>query len=213
MPTFYHDSGKGMLIDLHTHTTASDGELSPSGLLARACDQGLTHISITDHDTVAAYADLQVPSALELITGIEFSSRWRRIGVHIVGLQIDLNNETLRMAIEHQQRVRSDRARTIADRLMMTGIDDPLPAVSALADCSTIGRPHFARHLVEIGKVKSPREAFKKYLGAGKVGDVQQGWPTMKQVVDWIESAGGIAVLAHPAHYRLTASKLRELLT
>lgn len=202
-----------MLIDLHTHTTASDGELSPAGLLARACEKGLTHIAITDHDTVAGYAGLQVPAAIELITGIEFSSRWRKIGVHIVGLDIDLNNEKLLGTIEQQQRVRSDRARKIADRLMKTGIADPLSAVSALADGSNIGRPHFARHLVEIGKVKNVQEAFRKYLGAGKAGDVKQGWPTIAEVIDWIESAGGIAVLAHPAHYRLTASKLRELVT
>jgi 3',5'-nucleoside bisphosphate phosphatase len=202
-----------MLIDLHTHTTASDGELQPCDLLARAVQQGLTHIAITDHDTTDAYRDLAVPAGIELISGIEFSSRWRGIGVHIVGLNIDLHSAELHDAITQQQAARESRAREIARKLMKTGIDDPLPAVTALADGSTIGRPHFARHLVAIGKVKSVRDAFKKYLGAGKLGDVKDAWPDLYGVVRWIEAAGGVAVLAHPAHYRLTNSKLRELVT
>ena len=202
-----------MRIDLHTHTTASDGELSPSALLARACEQGLTHIAITDHDTVAAYSELIVPAGLTVIPGIEFSSRWRTIGVHIVGLNLDLTRPVLARAVAEQQAVRSDRAKTIAERLVKLGIDDPLPAVTALAGGSNIGRPHFARHLVATGKVKNVRAAFKKYLGAGKPGDVKQTWAPIEDVVRWINDAGGVAVLAHPAHYRLTQSKLRELTT
>lgn len=200
-----------MRFDLHTHTTASDGELSPAELLLRATDQGLTHIAITDHDTVAGYTDLEVPEGLSLIPGIEFSSRWRKIGVHIVGLNIGLDHPALTQAIAQQQQVRVERAQTIAERLMKLGIEDPLPAVTALAGGSNIGRPHFARHLVATGKVKNIREAFKKYLGAGKAGDVKQTWAPFDEVVGWINNAGGIAVLAHPAHYRLTQSKLQEL--
>ncbi|MEQ8204901.1 MAG: PHP domain-containing protein [Woeseia sp.] len=202
-----------MRIDLHTHTTASDGELSPKELLLRATDQGLTHIAITDHDTVAAYSHLEVPEGLSVIPGIEFSSRWRKIGVHIVGLNIDLDQPALSQAIAQQQQVRSERAQTIAERLVKLGFEDPLPAVSILAGGSNIGRPHFARHLVATGKVKTIREAFKKYLGAGKPGDVKQTWAPIEDVVRWINDAGGVAVLAHPAHYRLTQSKLKELVT
>ncbi len=202
-----------MLIDLHTHTTASDGALTPDELLARAAAQGLTHISITDHDTVAAYATVSVPDTIELISGIELSSRWRGIGIHVVGLNIDLQSATLLAAVEQQQAVRLSRARKIANKLMKTGIDDPLSAVLALADGQTVGRPHFARHLVTIGKVKNVRDAFRKYLGNGKIGDVKDEWVELPEVIDWIHAAGGQAVLAHPAHYRLTQTKLRELVT
>lgn len=201
-----------MLADLHTHSTASDGALKPVELVERALERGITHLAITDHDTVAAY-DTDLPhDRLHVITGIELSTVWRRIGIHIVGLNIDLANTELADGIRQQQDARRRRAETIAKRLVKTGIDDPLPAVTELAGSSTIGRPHFARHLVNIGHVRDLREAYKKYLGDGKTGDVRQHWASLPDVVGWIRAAGGVAVLAHPSHYGQTMTKLRELL-
>lgn len=202
-----------MLADLHTHSTASDGALEPGELIDRALERGITHLAITDHDTVAAYSADLPRDLLHVIPGIELSTVWRKIGVHIVGLNIDLENTELAGGVLQQQEARRRRAETIAKRLMKTGIDDPLPAVTELAGGSTIGRPHFAKHLVDIGHVRDLRQAYKKYLGDGKTGDVRQHWASLPDVVGWIRAAGGVAVLAHPAHYGQTMTKLRELLT
>lgn len=201
-----------MTIDLHCHTTASDGALAPSVLLERALANGVTQLAITDHDTLAGYDLLGSQDKLTLIPGIELSTRWRKIGVHIVGLNVDPANPVLRQGIERQLEAREKRARKIANRLTKLGIDDPLPAVREIANNGNIGRPHFAQHLVDIGLVKDQRQAFRKYLGAGKAGDIRESWADFEDVIGWINHADGIAVLAHPAHYNLTMTKLRELL-
>ncbi len=201
-----------MKFDLHTHSTASDGELSPTDLVERASLKGVTHLAITDHDTTAAYAELGSQAAVTLIPGIELSTRWRKIGVHIVGLGLDLGNNVLNEGIAQQQRARRERAENIATRLAKAGFPDTLSAATELAGRSTVGRPHFARHLAAAGHVRSVEEAFRKYLGDGKLGDVRQHWAPLTDVIEWIRSAGGVAVLAHPAHYRLTRTKLCELL-
>lgn len=204
-----------MLADLHTHSTASDGQLTPQALVERAARHGVTHLAITDHDSIAAYAELPSQAGalpLVLVPGIEFSSQWRGIGIHVVGLNIDLASAALRDAVGRQLDVREQRAVRIAARLEKKGIDNPLSAARALAGHGTIGRPHFAQHLVDIGKVRTVRDAFRKYLGAGKPGDVRNLWPELAEVVGWIRAAGGVAVLAHPSHYRMTATKLRALI-
>lgn len=201
-----------MKFDLHTHTNVSDGQLAPADLLARACQQGVTHLAITDHDTVAAYAALEVPAGLQLIPGIELSTRWRRRGVHVVGLNLDVDNADLQQGILQQQTARTERAAKIANKLVKAGLPDLLEAVIVRAGGSTIGRPHFAQELVATGHVRDVRTAFKKYLGDGKAGDVRDVWPEMAEIVQWIHAAGGIAVLAHPLHYKLTRTKLCELL-
>lgn len=196
--------------DLHTHTNLSDGALSPAELIERALDKGITHLAITDHDTINAYRELP-PSDLTIVPGIELSTRWMKTGIHIVGLNIDLGHPVLQKGIEMQQHARVERAREIAIRLQKLGIPDILSAVTKLAGTSTIGRPHFARILVEHGHSKDMPAAFRKYLGNGKAGDVRHVWPSMTETIRWITQSGGTAVLAHPACYKLTATKLREL--
>jgi len=105
-----------------------------------------------------------------------------------------------------------DRAKIIAEKLTRLNIENPYAAVKALAGGAGIGRPHFARHLVDIGKVRDVQAAFRKYLGNGKIGDVTQGWASMTDVIDWIITAGGVPVLAHPDKYKFTMTKLRALL-
>ncbi len=203
-----------MIRDLHTHSSASDGYLSPQALLAFAASHGVDVISITDHDTVNAYDQLilEEDSAVTLIPGIELSSVWQGRSIHIVGLNIDCRNPELLGGITRQQQARDERAKTIAARLTGLDIDNPYEAVRRLAGEASIGRPHFAKHLVDIGKVRDVRTAFRKYLGTGKIGDVTQGWAPMTDVIAWIIAAGGIPVLAHPAKYKFTTTKLRALL-
>ncbi|HEY8385319.1 MAG TPA: PHP domain-containing protein [Porticoccaceae bacterium] len=200
-----------MLFDLHSHTTASDGALEPQALLRRALDQGVTHLAITDHDTVAAYQQITGSDALQIICGIEFSTTWGKTGIHILGLNIDPSAEAIREGVARQKDSRLQRATMIADQLRKYGVEDALAGARAQAASDHIGRPHFARHLVAIGFVRSEQEAFRKYLGSGKSCDFRQHWAEPRQIVEWIRDAGGTAVLAHPAKYGLTRSRLLAL--
>jgi predicted metal-dependent phosphoesterase TrpH len=203
-----------VIYDLHTHTTASDGALTPTDLIRLAGEHQVDCLAITDHDTLGAFEQTNPASShgLTLIVGIELSTVWNGHGIHVIGLNVDRNNSILIEGISKQQGARISRAKTIAHRLMKTGIDDPLPAVLKIAGNSMIGRPHFARHLVDIGLVKDASTAFRKYLGSGKIGDVKQCWESLPDIVAWISAAGGSPVLAHPAKYGMTWTKLRALI-
>jgi predicted metal-dependent phosphoesterase TrpH len=203
-----------VIIDLHTHTTASDGILSPVELLRHAHENDVDILAITDHDTLDAFKQLngQASKFPELIAGVELSTAWRGCGIHVLGLNVDVSNDILRRGIERQKHARLKRAETIAQRLTKLGIDNPLRAVRTIAGNGSVGRPHFAKHLVDIGFVRDLRTAFRKYLAAGKPGDVNHCWASMQDVVAWILAAGGIPVVAHPAKYRFTMTKLRCLL-
>ena len=201
-----------MKADLHCHTTASDGRLSPPELLQRAADQGVELLAITDHDTVAAYAELpESPAGLRLLPGIELSTLWLGVGVHVVGLGLDLGSPVLADAVARQTRARQERAGIIAARLEKLGFSGALEGARRHAGDAEIGRPHFAAFLVEAGHVKDVERAFHRYLGAGKPGDVKALWPGLDEAVGWIRAAGGVAVLAHPLHYQMTNTKLRRL--
>jgi predicted metal-dependent phosphoesterase TrpH len=204
-----------MLMDLHTHTTASDGSLSPAELVARAVALSVPCISITDHDSIGAYAALpgEVIDGVTVIPGVEFSTTWSGRNIHVLGLNIDPHNEILQRGIQHQQTARNQRAEKIAYRLRTTGINELLEKVRLAANGATIGRPHFAQVLVDEGSVANLKQAYRKFLGNGKPGDVRQYWAEMTHVIDWICASGGTAVLAHPLHYQLTATKLRQLCT
>lgn len=202
-----------VIYDLHTHTNASDGLLSPEALADLALSRGVSVLSITDHDTVAGCEQLagSAPAGLTLVPGIELSTSWRGRGLHVVGLRVDPANATLAAGIAAQQRARRTRAEKIAHRLERRGAGRLLDAAERHAGHAPIGRPHFARALVETGAARDMKTAFRRYLGAGKAGDVRDGWASLDDVIAWIHAAGGEAVLAHPAKYRLTATKLREL--
>jgi len=203
-----------MIYDLHSHSNASDGALDPSALLRHAADSGVDALAITDHDTLDAFGRIDGPAAgVQLITGIELSTTWRRIGVHVVGLDIDPASAVLRRGVEAQQEARCERARIIARRLQTAGLPDLLEATLAVAAGGWVGRPQFAGQLVAAGIVKDTRSAYRKYLGPGKPGDVRCRWAPLDDVVSWINRAGGVAVLAHPARYRLTRTRLRALAT
>ena len=203
-----------MRIDLHTHTTASDGKLEPVELCQRAATRGVEYLSITDHDTCSAYRELEgsISLPLTLIAGIEFSSYWESTGIHILGLNVKLQSAVLNRAIDYQQTARVLRAEQIAARLEKYGIENSLPQVRQIAANTYIGRPHFAQHLVNIGRVKNIKEAFRKFLGPGKPGDVKKNWAPMTQIIEWIREADGTPVLAHPTKYGLSWTRLGTLL-
>jgi len=203
-------------IDLHCHSTASDGALSPEDLVGRAAARGVTHLALTDHDTVAGLsraASSAAEKGLSLISGTELSCVWRSQNIHIVGLDFDPENVVFQVALERQNANRWARARAITDKLSKIPVDDLLEKATRSANGDVPGRPHFARVLVDEGVVKDPAQAFKRYLGQGKPGDVKAFWPELEEVVKWIVDAGGVAVLAHPRKYRLTATKLRALVS
>ena len=203
-----------LCIDLHCHSTASDGALTPSSLVARAAERGVTHLALTDHDTIAGLDEARVAAAsegLELVPGIELSCLWKSRTIHVVGLDFDPEDPAFRQALAQQLENRWARARMIADRLTKLNVPDLLAKATAAAGGDVPGRPHFARVLVEAGVVSGTAQAFKRHLGTGKPGDVKAYWPELAEVVRWITGAGGIAVLAHPRKYQLTATKLRDL--
>lgn len=214
-------------IDLHCHTTASDGTLDPLALYLRAQSRGVGTLAITDHDTVAACRLLQattLPKGPRLIPGIELSTSWSGIEVHIVGLAFSLDNPDLDPIIQRQGQARHQRSLHIAERLARQLPDRPdaealLQAVIDQAQsqpnpalAQQTGRPHFARWLVHQGRAKSEQDAFDKWLGRAKLGGLRAFWPPMSQAVAWIRAVQGTAVLAHPGKYRLTRTKLRALI-
>lgn len=205
-----------MKIDLHCHSLASDGALTPQQVLERAHANNVTMLALTDHDTVAGLAEADAVATdlgMEFVAGIELSSQWSGLGIHVVGLNIDPHNPVLTAALTGQSQNRDDRAQQIGQKLAKLGFDDCYEGARQIAGESELGRPHFARYMVEQGFVEDHSAAFNKYLGAGKVGDVKSQWQEIDEVVSWIHAAGGHAVLAHPNKYKLTRSKLRRLLS
>lgn len=203
-----------MIVDLHTHTTASDGGLSPEELILRAKQCGVQLLAVTDHDTIDGYDDIVRLNSegLQIVAGIELSCTWSGVNIHVLGLGIDVSSEALRKELADQREARGERAKIIASKLSKLGFEGTYEGASALASGRAIGRPDFARFMVAQGYVDTMATAFDKYLGAGKVGDVKAMWPSLEAIVAWIRSAGGVAVLAHPLHYKLTNVKLRRML-
>lgn len=171
-------------------------------------------MAITDHDSVDGYLSVREHwhgNPMQLVAGVELSCVWQKRLIHIVGLNIDTDNPVLKKGLDEQQQVRIERAKRIDAKLIKFGFEGGLKYATDLAGDSQIGRPHFARFLVERGHVSSENEAFNRYLGAGKPGDIKQLWPQIESVMEWIHASGGVAVIAHPLHYKMTATKLRAL--
>jgi len=203
------------VFDLHCHSNQSDGILSPEALVSRAKDKEVSVLALTDHDTVTGLSRADAEASrlgIELIKGIEFSTQWLGRNIHIVGLNIDTQDEQLKTLVGSQELRRSERAVEIAQRLAKVGINDALAGAKRFSGPGVVGRPHFAKYLLEAGYVSSFDQAFKKYLGNGKAGDVKQLWPEFDEVIPVIEACGGIAVLAHPNKYDMTRTKLCKMI-
>jgi predicted metal-dependent phosphoesterase TrpH len=201
-------------IDLHSHSTASDGELTPSQLVQRASERGVHTLALTDHDTTDGIAEARAAAgALRLIPGIEISVSWHSHVIHIVGLTIDPDNPNLQQGLVQLNAQRQQRACKIARELEKLGLKNAYEGAKKFAGGQLIGRTHFAHLLVEQGLAKDIRGVFKRYLIRGKPGYVAAQWAHLEDALNWIKSAGGIAVVAHPARYKLTRTKLKQLLS
>lgn len=201
--------------DLHCHSTASDGALSPTDLVARAVQQGVNVLALTDHDTVDGLAEARSQANvlnLRLINGIELSCTHLNQCLHIVGLNIDPTNWVLQSGLEKQQTLRSERAVKIADKLAKKGIPDVYAQVLAAANGGEITRTHFAEYLLQKAYVESMQQAFDRYLNKGKPAYVSTTWASLEEVVAWIVAAGGVAVLAHPLRYKLSCKWMNRAL-
>jgi len=204
------------IYDLHCHSTASDGALSPTELIRRAHEQGVTSLALTDHDTTAGLAEAQAAataSGIRLIPGIELSTSWHDKCFHIVGLGIDPAYGPLAQATQNLQTVRLERAEKIARKLEKKRIPGALEAVKQAAGDSMITRTHFADFLLSQHHVSTQQEAFDRYLARGKLAYVSTPWAELEQAIGWITESGGVAVLAHPLRYKLTANWMKRLLT
>lgn len=189
--------------------------LTPSELVRRAASRGVRLLALTDHDETGGLDEARSAAAacgIGFVGGVEISSTWSDRTVHVVGLGIDAQAAPLADGLARIRGTRAARAEQIASRLDTAGIHGSLDGALRHAGASgAIGRSHFARFLVERRYVRNANEAFRLYLGAGRLAYVSPAWPAMPQAVEWIKRAGGCAVLAHPDRYRLPPRLLRAL--
>lgn len=193
-------------VDLHTHTTASDGSLSPEDLVYLARSEGLCAIAVTDHDTtngVIRAMEAGERAGVLVIPAVEISTQHKPGSMHILGYFIDVGEHRLQNTLAEMVRNRDRRNRGIVERLNNLGVQITLEEVSEYAGGDVLGRPHFARALVEKGVVSTIQEAFDHYLDAGAAAAVPKEKLPPELVIGMIHGAGGLAVLAHPYQLRL----------
>lgn len=198
--------------------------MTPAELLQHAAAANVSMLAITDHDTLAGYQQaLNVIDQAEhanlpvLISGIELSAEWAGNSIHIVGLNFSAGEPGLTEFLQQQRKRREQRNMAIIQRLQKAGLDNILDLLEQQSvdgeefDVARLGRPHIAAAIVMAGAAGDTKKAFRKYLLPGKPAAVAANWPSIQEVGDVLGSAGGVMVLAHPLHYKLTASKLRRL--
>lgn len=205
------------VIDLHTHSTASDGTDSPATIARLAKTFGLSAIALTDHDTIDGLDEFQKEGAnlgIETIAGIEFSALWKkyhRPEIHIVGLGFSPSHPLLLEQIQEIRKSRELRNRKMCERLTSIGLPVTLDEVSANAGGKIITRAHFANVLLKKGYIPKKEDAFSRYISPGLPGYVEREFLTPARCIQTIKNAGGAAILAHPTLYGLTANALQEL--
>lgn len=204
-------------IDLHCHTTVSDGRLTPTEIIHRAVDKKVDVLAITDHDHVAAFFEakslIQAENLpIQLIPGIELSVNWQGKEIHMLGLNFDPDNARIHELVKQQGERRNERAQRISDKLTRIGLVDGLARIKAKNPTGIITRNHFAKLLIEDGLCSSMQNAFTRFLGKGKIGFVKTEWADLKTCIDIISAAGGKAAIAHPTRYKQNNRKLREMI-
>lgn len=200
--------------DLHCHSTASDGILTPTEVVLRAHEKGVNVLALTDHDTVAGVVEARQQAetlGMRLINGVEISTLWENRSIHIVGLGFDISHEKMTALLAEQAKLREIRAQEIGAKLEKIGVENAYAEAKKLAGNGEVTRAHYARHLVQIGKVANDGQAFKRYLGQGKSAYVKPQWVDIPTAIDIIHQAGGVAVLAHPLRYTMTTKWVRKL--
>jgi len=201
--------------DLHSHSTVSDGTLSPRGLVLRAAQQRVELFALTDHDELGGLAEAAACAeqiGLAFVPGVEVSVTWAGRTVHVLGLGVDPADSALSEGLATVRSGRTERARQMAEQLAAVGIGSAFDgALKYVGNPELISRTHFARLLVERGICRDTREVFTRYLVEGKPGYVQHRWARLSHAVRWIVDAGGVAVIAHPGRYRFTENELWAL--
>lgn len=196
--------------DLHSHSNVSDGTLTPEALAERAHAAGVQLWALTDHDEISGQARAR-SAALDLglawLSGTEISVSFAGETVHIVGLGVDIHDAALQAGLRATREGRLQRARDMAADLERVGIRNAFDgALAYVGNPDLISRTHFARHIVAQGHCAHTHEVFQRYLTPGKPGFVAHRWASLKDAVGWINGAGGVAVVAHPARYRFSAN-------
>jgi predicted metal-dependent phosphoesterase TrpH len=187
--------------DLHTHSTVSDGVLTPSELVAAAAARGLRALGLTDHDTTAGLAEAEAAAAragIAFVPGVELGTGGDGDDVHLLGYFVERDDPDLLAALAEFARQRFERVERIVARLAAAGVSLDPDRVLELAGPGTAGRPHVARALIEAGYVADIPEAFERYLRAGRPGFVPRPKVTPERGIALVRAAGGVAVLAHP---------------
>ena len=204
-----------MNADLHCHSTVSDGLLSPADVARRAHANGVDLLALTDHDEVGGIDEAQAVAAelgLGFVPGVEISVSFAGETIHIVGLGIDHRHPELVAGLRQVREGRDARAARIGDELARVGIPGALEGARGFAgNPALVSRAHFARFLVTSGVMPDVKTVFDHYLVRGKPGFVEHEWAQLEEAVGWIRAAGGIAVVAHPARYRLSNADMKRL--
>lgn len=205
-----------MKVDLHSHSTCSDGLLSPAELVERAVLRGVDMLALTDHDELAGLAPARAAAAqsgLRLINGVEISVQWEETTLHIVGLSVDPDHAPLVEGLAAIRAGREQRAQRMADNLSAAGIAGCLEGARRYAkNPQLLSRAHFARYLVEAGHARDTNAVFRNFLTPGKPGYVPHQWAALTDALGWITGSGGLAVLAHPGRYPLNQQQAERLL-
>jgi len=193
-------------VDLHIHTTFSDGTSTVDEVLAEAAAKQLEAISITDHDCTDAYPyaiELGMKLGIEVVPGVELSSEIEGNDIHVLGYYVDYNNPAFASKLREMKDARFYRAKKMVDNLNKEGIDLRFETVLSIAGFGSIGRPHIAAAMIKEELVYSFREAFEKFIGYGSTAYVEKLSMSPKDVFDLIKKAGGVPVLAHPGVTRV----------
>jgi predicted metal-dependent phosphoesterase TrpH len=188
------------VIDLHCHSTASDGMLAPSAVVAAAAANGLSALALTDHDTTAGVAearDAARPLGIEIIGGCEFSVAAEWGEMHLLGYFIEPGDPDIEAFLESARADRSRRGRDMVSRLVGLGIAVSYDDVARISGGGAIGRPHVARALLEAGHVQTVQQAFDRYIGRGRPAFVDKALPTLGQVSAMVHAKGGVVSAAH----------------
>jgi len=204
-----------MKADLHNHSYFSDGFLSPREIVRLASHANCDLFALTDHDSTNGIVEAQSEAdklGINLINGVEISAFWRNSAIHIVGLGIDIDNDELQTGLEFNQTLRKERAKKIALGLWRSGIKDALEKAQMLSGGHMLTRTHFAQMLINEGYCKDMKSVFRRYMTGRKPGGVRVEWKNFEEVIKWIQSSGGKALIAHPFRYRMTNTKIKKML-
>lgn len=202
-------------IDLHTHSCASDGSLTPTAVMQAAKDAGLTAVALTDHDTIAGVREaMQAAEQLniECIPGIELSAFYKNLEVHIVGLFLNIDDPQLNKRLEDFRQIRENRNLRMIQKMQEADVDITMEKLREAEGDAVITRANIARYLLHIGYIQSINEAFDKYLSPGMPFFVQKTGVTPKDAIQAIRDNGGVAILAHPLTYKFTRQELKTCL-